>query len=517
MGNKSLNPNTFFFITISFIFFLFSPITTVFAQNVFPISMGGQDKFYVDTDGSDGIQEDSDSFMTLDRVQLQDAGDDSGKYAVILKGHNGLENEGGYHQVFVIDGDVSGDGGFQIHESREDVTYLDDNNNEVTVKTKWAHIGENGAADNHKGFIHSIEFGMSDDDDSFSGYNKITFRTEHGTNHGDNINEAVVTLQYNNEDYVDTIGFDNGNIAGNVLTNIGQNLGTEYVEKNGKKSAISQQIRTTHSTNGTQSYKFHIPLDDDGSFNATDSQDDGLFVNLGMKPRRVDNPTPSQAPGTTGALQVTITPANAVNSGAKWRVDGGNWVESGHTVKGLKPGPHNVSFIRLRGWRKPADKNVTIVLEEKTTLSGSYRLAQGTGTLSVEISPSNVNSEGAQWTIDDEVWKNSGDYLFNISEGDYYVQFKDIPGWITPDSIEVGLDEGATEIIQKTYYLYGDADGNGIINFSDLYITQKMIVGFDVEVPKISSIDVVKDGKIDTRDSMKIFQYLLGIISSLDP
>jgi len=499
-----------------FTLIIIKPLTTVFAQNVFPISLGGQDKFYVDTDGNDGVQTDSDSYMTLDRVKLENAGDDSGKYALILKGHNGLEREGGYQQIFIID-DESDDGTFRIYESSEDVTYLDDDNNEVTVKSKWAHIGENGAPENHRGFVHSIEFSTSDGENSLNGYNKITFKTEKGTNRGDNISEASVTMEYNNDDYVNTIGFDNGSMAGNVLTNIGQNFHTEYVEKDGKKTSISHEIRTTHSTKGTQSFKYHIPLDKDGTFNVTDGQDDGLFVNMGMKPKRVDNPSRYRAPGTTGSLQVTISPLNAVNSGAKWRIDDGTWLESGHIVKGLKPGPHTVSFIRLRGWRKPNDKSITVIKQEKTTLSETYRVAQGTGTLSVEIKPSSVIDAGAQWRVENEVWKNSGEMMFNISEGDYLIQLKDIPGWLTPERVEFGLDTGNVKIFKKTYYLYGDADGNGKINISDLYIAQKIIVGLEVELPSMSILDVVKDGKIDIKDSLKIFQYLIGLTSSLDP
>ncbi|KPA13043.1 conserved hypothetical protein, secreted [Candidatus Magnetomorum sp. HK-1] len=505
------------FSILVFMLIIFKPLTNSFAQNVFPLSIGGQDKFYVDTDGEDGIQSDSDDYMTMNRVKLEDAGDDTGKYAIILKGHKGLENENGFQQIFVIDGDVSGDGQMQIHESDVDVKYLDDDNNEVTVKSKWAHIGENGGPESYEGYVHSITFDMSDSKNQFSGYNNIKVKAENGTNLGDKTSESTISLGYNNEDYVDTIGFDNGGLAGNVLTNIGQNFKTAYVEKDGKKKSVSQEITTKHSTQGRKSFKFHIPLDDDGACNLSDGQSDGLYINVGMKLKREENPTPSQAPGTTGSLQVNILPLNAINSGAKWKVDDRNWQESGDIVYSLKKGEHTVIFQRLSGWRKPMDQKVSIIVEKKVTLTGTYRVAQGSGTLSAEISPQEANDAGAQWMLEEGEWKNTGEMMFNVSEGDYFIHFKKISGWLTPESIPLSLDNGNVKIVNGTYFLYGDADGNGKVNFSDLIIVQKIAVGLEVDLPELSIVDVVPDGTVGVRDSLRIFQYILGLTSSLEP
>ena len=45
-----------------------------------------------------------------------------------------------------------------------------------------------------------------------------------------------------------------------------------------------------------------------------------------------------------GALTVTLTPQEAIDAGARWHVDGGEWQESGDTVSGLSVGSHTVKL-----------------------------------------------------------------------------------------------------------------------------------------------------------------------------
>jgi len=54
-----------------------------------------------------------------------------------------------------------------------------------------------------------------------------------------------------------------------------------------------------------------------------------------------------------GALMVTVLPQAAIDGGAKWRVDGGTWNDSGYIQTGLSAGEHTVTFSDVAGWAKP--------------------------------------------------------------------------------------------------------------------------------------------------------------------
>lgn len=74
----------------------------------------------------------------------------------------------------------------------------------------------------------------------------------------------------------------------------------------------------------------------------------------------------------TSSLKVSITPTAAVSAGAKWRVDGGDWQDSGTTLTGLSITTKTVEFIDVYGWTKPASQAVTIIQDELSEVSASY-------------------------------------------------------------------------------------------------------------------------------------------------
>lgn len=61
-----------------------------------------------------------------------------------------------------------------------------------------------------------------------------------------------------------------------------------------------------------------------------------------------------------GAAQITITPAQACIAGARWRIDGGPWTESGVTRTELSTGNHTVDFLALQGWGTPTNQTVAV-------------------------------------------------------------------------------------------------------------------------------------------------------------
>ena len=85
---------------------------------------------------------------------------------------------------------------------------------------------------------------------------------------------------------------------------------------------------------------------------------------------------PARAVGTygvpTGALQVLIRPAQANKAGAKWQVQGGDFLASGAIIAGLPPGAQTVSFKTIPGWLSPSNQTVTISVDQTNILAVFY-------------------------------------------------------------------------------------------------------------------------------------------------
>ncbi len=74
-----------------------------------------------------------------------------------------------------------------------------------------------------------------------------------------------------------------------------------------------------------------------------------------------------------GSLKVNLQPAAAVSAGAQWRPAGTTtWYDSGYTLSGIPAGSCALEFKDVSGWRKPANKTVTIQAGGTTTASGVY-------------------------------------------------------------------------------------------------------------------------------------------------
>jgi hypothetical protein len=74
----------------------------------------------------------------------------------------------------------------------------------------------------------------------------------------------------------------------------------------------------------------------------------------------------------TGFLTVTIAPREAVDAGAQWRVDRGDWQNSGGMISGLAAAQHTVEFKDINGWTKPFSQSVAIQTGQTATISGTY-------------------------------------------------------------------------------------------------------------------------------------------------
>jgi hypothetical protein len=157
----------------------------------------------------------------------------------------------------------------------------------------------------------------------------------------------------------------------------------------------------------------------------------------------------TQATGTytlsSGSLRVNIQPQEAVAAGAQWQLQSpkqGGWRASGETLSPLPAGQHQVEFKDLTGWMKPGNQAATITAGQTTQLSGEYRRA--VGSLTVTIQPQGAVTVGGQWRVGNSPWQNSGATVSNVMVGTHLVEFKDVPGWTKPGQIPVNITVGQT-------------------------------------------------------------------------
>jgi hypothetical protein len=169
---------------------------------------------------------------------------------------------------------------------------------------------------------------------------------------------------------------------------------------------------------------------------------------------------PGAPPDSSGSLTISLLPTNA-----QWRLLGElNWHPSGATVSGLITGNYGIEFRPVSGYLKP--QPVTVPISAGATNSfppfvyaATTNLARGN--LSVLIEPDDVatNADPAlrgQWHREGDSpanWFNSGDVLPNLSAGSYTVEFKAVPGRLTPPSQLVQVGSDATYSVVAAYLI----------------------------------------------------------------
>nr|NIQ90274.1 hypothetical protein [Deltaproteobacteria bacterium] len=151
----------------------------------------------------------------------------------------------------------------------------------------------------------------------------------------------------------------------------------------------------------------------------------------------------------TGSLQVTILPPEAAAAGAQWRVDGGEWRDSGYTETCVPVGTHTIECKPIPDWNEPNSRTVQINDDQTTTTSQTY--VRQTGSLQVTILPSVAVTAGAQWRVDGGAWRDS-DYKENgLSVGSHTIEYSTVAGWDTPASEVVQINNGITTTTIGTY------------------------------------------------------------------
>lgn len=171
-------------------------------------------------------------------------------------------------------------------------------------------------------------------------------------------------------------------------------------------------------------------------------------------------------PAASGSLGVTISPDAVALDGAKWRVDNGEWQNSGASLAGLAVGAHTVSFSDITGYVAPADQIVVVADGASAQATGTYapKVGGGANLLPLNITAS-LNVPGlaggfveefaslanwsanalASWTVSNgqaSVTGTSSDKYYNIAytpktfaELDYSVRLKRTGGCADANAI----------------------------------------------------------------------------------
>ena len=172
----------------------------------------------------------------------------------------------------------------------------------------------------------------------------------------------------------------------------------------------------------------------------------GTFDNNGNGPI----PTTTCEECGLGFLTVNLAPADAVNAGAHWSVDGTNWLNSGNTLSNLVAKNYTVRFSAVAGWIAPAKILVAIHGKETTVTNATY--TPPSGSLRVTITPSVAVTAGAKWAVDGGIWRNSGVTVAGLPSGNHTVGFKPVFGWTPPTNQPVIIPAAKTTSLTATYF-----------------------------------------------------------------
>jgi hypothetical protein len=121
----------------------------------------------------------------------------------------------------------------------------------------------------------------------------------------------------------------------------------------------------------------------------------------------------------TGALQVTITPSQAVSAGAEWRIGSGAFHTNGAIVTNLSPTNVIISFKPIPGFFTPANQTNLIIGGQTNPLTGLY-LSTNKPTLAITQPRPGQNVSSADFTVIgwayDKVAVDSVYYQLNVGE-----------------------------------------------------------------------------------------------------
>jgi len=115
-----------------------------------------------------------------------------------------------------------------------------------------------------------------------------------------------------------------------------------------------------------------------------------------------------------------------------------------------------------------------------TAVPGSFAVTDPKGHLTVVLSPDAILTL-AQWRVAGGEWKNSGETL-DLAPGSYTLDFKDVTGYLRPNSKSIQIVSDQTVSETGEYLLQGDIDSSGEVNIFDAIKAMQIAIGSSVVI-----------------------------------
>lgn len=107
-----------------------------------------------------------------------------------------------------------------------------------------------------------------------------------------------------------------------------------------------------------------------------------------------------------GAVKCDIIPQAAISAGAQWRLDSGEWQNSGAVLSGIIAGQHSIGFSDLADWTKPAATAIVVVANQTNIVSATYTAGTNGGIPNASLFYSCDQTNGV--TVIDALGDNNG-------------------------------------------------------------------------------------------------------------
>ncbi|MHC4745190.1 MAG: lamin tail domain-containing protein, partial [Planctomycetota bacterium] len=154
----------------------------------------------------------------------------------------------------------------------------------------------------------------------------------------------------------------------------------------------------------------------------------------------------------TGGIRVRISPDSAIDLGAKWRINGGQWLDNDHLEPNLPSGTYNIEFRSIDGWARPDDMTVEVSNGLVAAVEVAYKHPIVINEFLASNSYFNTDPQG-----EDDDWielYNRGEEAIDVG-GMYMTDQENVPTkWMIPD------DNPAVTTIEPNDYLLIWADGD---------------------------------------------------------
>jgi len=219
-------------------------------------------------------------------------------------------------------------------------------------------------------------------------------------------------------------------------------------ENNGNLNWLEGNINSDPLFVDSQQNNYHLqlgsPCIDAGRIDSNYQNEplpNGSRINIGSYGNTSEaTSSPFTATNSLNSLTIYIYPQAAAEAGAKWRVEGGEWRESGTTEKGLSEGQHVIEFNEVEGWDKPDN----IIVKSGDTFSlpiGSYVESEPLPSVGMALDL-DISSHSYENCISDTAIENS----INLKNNKVFIVGVIIQGARNTKTIQIDINYDANRL-----------------------------------------------------------------------